>query len=221
MKVEKINNSTAKITLTFEELKKRKITLNDIKNNKSKAQNFFLELLEDTNLLEEFETDSNELFIEASKEDNLFTITVTKMSDISNTEIISKSNTLYKISSNIYAFNNIDNLKTFVKIACENNLFVPESSLYYFNNKLYLVFKKKNISCLEFVKTFSILSEYADKYYATNSFNDILIEHGTLLFNSNNINQILEYPYFLTWSNISFVSRFISFWYKILLKFSL
>ena len=97
MKIERINNSKAKITLTLQELKKRKITLNDIKNNKAKAQDFFLELLEDASLLEEFETDSNELFIEANKENDLFTITITKISELSSTDIISNENTTYRI----------------------------------------------------------------------------------------------------------------------------
>ncbi len=198
MKVEKINNSKAKITLTFDELKNRKITLNDIKNNKAKAQEFFLELLEDTSLLEEFETDSNELFIEASKEDNLFTVTVTKMAEIDSSEILPTINTLYKVASNIYSFRSVDCLKEFANKCHELELYMPESILYHFNNKFYLVFKKKHMSSLEFIKTFSILSEYADNYYSSRSFNDILTEYGSVLLEGSSFSQILEYPYFLT-----------------------
>ncbi|MBR6688654.1 MAG: adaptor protein MecA [Clostridia bacterium] len=198
MKIERINNSKAKITLTLQELKKRKITLNDIKNNKAKAQDFFLELLEDASLLEEFETDSNELFIEANKENDLFTITITKISELSSTDIISNENTTYRINSNIYSFKNIYSLKDFAKKCYELGLYLPESIIYSFNNKLFLVFKKKKTCCSDFVKTFSVLSEYADTYYSSRSFNDILIEYGTLIFESKDLNHILEYPYFLT-----------------------
>jgi 3-methyladenine DNA glycosylase/8-oxoguanine DNA glycosylase len=61
-------------------------------------------------LLEEFENDSNELFIEASKENNMFTVTITKMSKLTSDKITSNVNTIYKISSCIYSFKNIDNL---------------------------------------------------------------------------------------------------------------
>ena len=198
MKVEKINNGKAKITLTFEELKKKKITLNDIKNNKSKAQDFFLELLEDARLLEEFEADTNELFIEASKENDLFTVTITKMSEIKSSKILPSASTTYKISSNIYYFKNIDCLKDFESKCYELGLYLPSCSLYNFNNKFYLVFKKNHTLSLEFVKTFSVLSEYADSYYSSRTFNDILSEYGSILLENTNTSQILEYPYFLT-----------------------
>lgn len=198
MKVEKINNNKAKITLSAQELKKRRITLNDIKHNKDKAQDFFLELLEDANLLEEFESDTNELFIEACKEDDLLTITVTKMSELASSEVMPAENTSYKISSNIYSFENANDIKEFVNKIHKANLKLPESTLYYFNNKLFLRFKRKTTNTSLFVKIFSILSEYADKYYSTRYFDNILVEYGTVIFSQNDVNQILEYPYFLT-----------------------
>ena len=198
MKVERINNNKAKITLTFKELEKRKISLNDIKNNKEKAQDFFLELLEDANLLEEFETDSNELFIEAGKEYDKLIITVTKMSDLDSPEIVSKENTVYKISSNIYIFNDLATIKKLINIIAKSNLYLPENILYYYNNKFFLFFKKKDIKASKFVKTFSLLSEFAESYSSNPSIYDIVTEHGAFIIKSNNINQILEYAYFLT-----------------------
>ncbi len=198
MKVEKINNNKAKIILTFKELEKRKISLNDIKNNKEKAQEFFLELLEDANLLEEFETDSNELFIEAGKEYDKLIITITKMSDLDSSEIVAKENTLYKISSNIYIFNDLATIKNLINFIGKANLYLPESTLYYYNNKFFLFFKKKDVKTASFVKTFSLLSEFAESYDSSTSVYDIVAEHGTFLLKSNSIDQILEYPYFLT-----------------------
>ena len=198
MKVERINNNKAKITLTFKELEKRKISLNDIKNNKEKAQDFFLELLEDANLLEEFETDSNELFIEAGKEYDKLIITVTKMSDLDSPEIVSKENTVYKISSNIYIFNDLATIKKLINFIAKSNLYLPENILYYYNNKFFLFFKKKDVKTSSFVKTFSLFSEFAESYNANSSVYDIVTEYGTFLLKSNSPNQILEYPYFLT-----------------------
>ena len=198
MKVERINNNKAKISLTLEELKKKKITLNDIKENKLKAEDFFLGLLEDTNLIEEFEMDSNELFVEAVREDDLLTITITKMFDISCKDEISNTKTVYKISSNIYSFNSANDLKEFANKATLENLYIPNCMLYSFNNQFFLVFAKKDIRNLEFVRTYSVLSEYATKYSSSSYLKDTLNEHATLLFTNANINYILEYPYFLT-----------------------
>lgn len=198
MKVERINNNKAKISLTLEELKKKKITLNDIKENKLKAEDFFLELLEDTNLIEEFEMDSNELFVEAVREDDLLTITITKMFDISCKDEISNTKTVYKISSNIYSFNSANDLKEFANKATLENLYIPNCMLYSFNNQFFLVFAKKDIRNSEFVRTYSVLSEYATKYSSSSYLKDTLNEHATLLFTNANINYILEYPYFLT-----------------------
>lgn len=198
MKVERFNDNKAKITLTFDELKSRKITLDDIKNNKTKAQDFFLELLEDCGLLEEFETDTNELFIEACKENNLFTVSITKISNLASSKIIPNKLTLYKISSNIYSFKTVQDIKEFANKAYDLELYLPENILYSFNNKFFIVFNKKGVNNSKFVKTFAVLSEYSDSYFSKHSFNDILNEYGTLLFKSKGAHQILEYPYFLT-----------------------
>ncbi len=198
MKIERINNNKAKISLTLDELRKKKITLNDIKQNKLKAENFFLELLEDTNLIEEFEIDSNELFVEAVREEGLLTITVTKMLDISCKEEIAHTQTVYTIYSNIYIFNNANDLKEFANKAILENLYIPKYTLYYFNNKFFLMFSKKDIRCAEFVGSYSVLSEYAAKYSSSSYLKDTLNEHANLLFSNASIDYILEYPYFLT-----------------------
>lgn len=198
LKVERINNNKAKISLTLEELRKKKITLKDIKQNKLKAEDFFLELLEETRLIEEFEIDSNELFVEAIREDNLLTITITKMLDISCKDEIKQANIVYKISSNIYVFDSSSELKDFAIKANLEKLYIPKCMLYYFNNKFFLVFSKKDIRCSQFIKSYSILSEYASHYSSSSYLKDILNEHATLLFNNADAAYILEYPYFLT-----------------------
>lgn len=198
MKIERINNNKAKISLTLEELRKKKITLKDIKQNKLKAEDFFLELLEETRLIEEFEIDSNELFVEAIREDNLLTITITKMLDISCKDEIKQANIVYKISSNIYVFDSSSELKDFAIKANLEKLYIPKCMLYYFNNKFFLVFSKKDIRCSQFIKSYSILSEYASHYSSSSYLKDILNEHATLLFNNADAAYILEYPYFLT-----------------------
>ena len=107
MKVEKINNNKAMIILTLAELAKRKITLKDIKEGAQNVQDFFFEILEDADIIEEFTSDSSQLFVEVStSEDDIFMITVTKadcLPDMSKFDKPRKpSRVSYTVSSNIY-----------------------------------------------------------------------------------------------------------------------
>ena len=71
MKVEKINNNKVKITLTFEELEKRDINVKDIEKNSEIAKNLFVELIEESNIDEEFEFEDSQLLIEASSDNSV------------------------------------------------------------------------------------------------------------------------------------------------------
>lgn len=189
MRVEKINSQKARIILSIDELAKHKITLKDIKDGKEKAKNFFFEILEDSNLIEDFGNDSTQLLIEASSKDNLFMITVTKadcIPDIKNYSNTSDSFS-YIVSSNIYAFDSLNNLYEFCLKAKQEELFVGINSLYCMDNKYFLVFSEKTIKRCEFVKTFSVLSEYSSGYYARPLYKTALKEHSDLLIEKNAI----------------------------------
>ena len=83
MKVEKINNNKVKITLTFDELEKREIDIKDIEKNSEIAKNLFMDLIEESNIDEEFEFEDSQLLIEAcSDNNNLFVVTITKVDNI-------------------------------------------------------------------------------------------------------------------------------------------
>lgn len=80
MKIEKISENKVKITLTIDELSERKITLKDIEKNHIKAQDLFIDLIEESNLQEEFINENTELFVEATSDNsNFFMITITKV----------------------------------------------------------------------------------------------------------------------------------------------
>ena len=59
MKVERISENKVKITLTFEELESRDITLKDIERDNTLARELFIELLEEIDLTEDFTTQLN------------------------------------------------------------------------------------------------------------------------------------------------------------------
>lgn len=171
MKVEKINNNKAMIVLTTEELSKRKITLKDIKDGSKKVQDFFFEILEDADIIDDFANESSGLFVEVStSEDDIYMVTITKadcLPDLTDFDKISKSNRVtYTVSSNIYSFPSLKTLYDFCKKALDEELYVGVNSLYELNNKYYLLFSNSSIKKSNFVKTFSVLSEYTDKYFS-------------------------------------------------------
>ena len=190
MKVEKINNNKAMIVLTSAELAKRKISLTDIKEGTENVQDFFFEVLEDANIIDEFANESSQLFIEVSTSgDDLFMITVTKADCIpdmaSYDKLQTPSKVSYTVSSNLYSFFSLNELYKFCKKALDENLYVGVNSLYELNNKYFLLFSNTTIKKHAFVKTFSVISEYSDKYFSkqTTSF----LEYAKQIINKNAI----------------------------------
>ena len=188
MKVEKINNNKAMIILTLAELAKRKITLKDIKEGAENVQDFFFEILEESNITEEFTQDSSQLFVEVTtSEDDIFMITITKadcLPDIAKYDKVAKpSRVAYTVSSNIYSFSSLKELHEFCKQVTIGELFVGVNSLYEFNGKYFLMFSNSTIKKAGFVKTFSVLSEYVDKYFSKQT--TAFLEYAKLIIAKN------------------------------------
>ena len=170
MKVEKINNNKAVIILSSTELKKKRISLTDLKEGSKNAQNFFFEILGETNIIDDFESENSQLFIEVCiSQDDTFMITVTKadcLPDMDKFKAIENHKTCYTVSSDLYSFSSIYNLYSFCKKAEEEHLYLGCNSLYKLNNIYYLIFSRSTIKKSEFVKTFSVISEYVEKYFS-------------------------------------------------------
>lgn len=171
MKVEKINNNKAMIVLTLAELAKRKITLKDIKEGTANVQDFFFEVLENADITQEFTNESSQLFVEVStSSDDVLMITVTKADCIPDLTDFNKTHkpnkTTYTVSSNLYSFSSLKELYEFCKKASDEDLYVGVNSLYELDNKYFLLFSNSTIKKTNFVKTFSVISEYADKYFS-------------------------------------------------------
>ena len=190
MKVQRLNQNKAIIIMTPEELDKRKITVKDLKEGKEKAKNFFFEILEESEISDEFGVDSSKLLIEVSQTtDELFTITITKADCVPDTAFSSKlkqiRNISYTVSSCIYKFENIQNLYKFALKALDENLCIGVNSLYLLNDRYYLYFSNSTIKKGDFVKTFGVISEYSSKYYSKK--NNSFFEYATLIIKNNAI----------------------------------
>ena len=80
MKIEKLNLNTLKIILTVEELSLKDITIRDIESGKKKAQNFFFDIIENSNFASEFLQDNTKLLVEAYvNHDDKLIVTITKI----------------------------------------------------------------------------------------------------------------------------------------------
>lgn len=181
MIVEKINNNKAKITLTLDELKFRKITLSEIQKNKHKAQDFFIKLIEDSNLNESFLDEDSTLFIEASTCKDSFIVIITKVT-ITDNYNFSKITSSYKIDSNIFEFDNLANLTTVINLLPSIN--INDVALYYYKQKYYLIFSNTITKTAKFIKCFIVLSEYCNNFYKA-KFTNIIFEYGNCIFSKN------------------------------------
>lgn len=177
MKVERISENKVKITLTFEELESRNITLKDIEKDNTLARELFIELLEEIEFSEDFSTQDSQLFIEASHDNNnLFIVTITRIHNIpelkkyieleQSNKSLNKSNNKFKVSSNVYYFSTLDKILDFASIAFNENLFLGRNSLYKYKDSYFIIFNDTTIKNKNFLKTFSIISEYCDEYFS-------------------------------------------------------
>lgn len=200
MKIEKINENKVRIILTLDELEKREITLTEIEKDSKLAKDFFINILEESNLDEQFEFEGSHLFIEASSDNNeLFVITITKINDfpdfkknsfktdnknsrnLKNRKSLKNNITKYKVDSNIYSFSNLDNILKICDVAKQEKLFFGRNSLYKYENEYYIIFNKTSIKNDRFLKTYVFLSEYCDNYYSADIYEISLKEKATLI----------------------------------------
>ncbi len=208
MKVEKINENKVRITLTLEELEKRKISLKDIEKNNEIAKNLFMDLIEETNLDEDFALEDSQLLIEASSDNNnLFIVTITKVDTIpelkqyslldknskrgyKKTKNPSKNVIEYKVDSYIYSFEDLDKILDLCQIAKQEQLFFGKNSLYKYNNKYYIIFANSSVKNKKFLKTFVFLSEFCQDYYSYNMLSVAIKEKATVIIENNALQKL-------------------------------
>ena len=195
MKVEKITNSKVRITLTFEELIERNISLPDIIKDTAKVQQVFYNLFEETDLDEDFLSKDTQLLVEATtNNENLFILTVTKLSediipDLNNYN--DKTDITYKVSSNVYSFNSLDEIIEFTHYFEKESLYYGINKIYKHNNLYFLIFKNSTVNNKKFLKTFVRLSEHCLKYFNNKVFEASIIEKGTLIIPTRALQKLL------------------------------
>ncbi len=192
MKIEKLTENKIRIIIKSSDLNIKNSDFNSIINVVLKDKNFFLDILERAKTEFGFDTDGYKLLIEAFNSfENVFIFTITKYSanpklkkyDNKKRLLVKRKNYNKINNSFIYKFNNFDELCDFCIYINTNikNLFT-NSTLYFYNNTYYLVFKNFCDSC-EIIKKFNCLaSEFITKEYFSDKFENKLLEHGKIIW---------------------------------------
>lgn len=209
MTIERINDNKIKIILTLDELTKRDISLKDIEKDSELARELFMDLIEENNLDEDFVMEGSQLLIEATSDNNnLFTVTITKIENIpelthyaslskKKKEKTKKNNTIkklniqdYKVSSYIYSFDSIENILSLCNRAKSEKLFYGKNSLYLYENTYFLIFSNSSIKNKKFRKTFVFLSEYCKKYSSYDMLSISIKEKSKLIIENNALQKL-------------------------------
>lgn len=203
MKIEKINDNKLKIALTKQELIDKNIDIYSINKLNLEDYDLFLDIFEEAQAEYDFNLTDSPLLIEGAINSNdLFILTITKMSkDKSNVSNFPKvNNQKIKVSRKypklenqnlIYCFNNFDNFIDF----CFEAKKMPTkylNSLYSLKDKYYLVFNNLHLNETLFKNTSSMLSDFGDYVPYPNMFYYKLKEYGEIVIEDNAINTIKE-----------------------------
>ena len=207
MKIEKISDSTIKVTISLNDLKERNVDLNALNYNSPAAQEFFWDLMEQAEVQLGFNLSDSQLIIEPVPDSsNGFVITITRIDEDGDFESIQKyiksrmkkSDLRVKKKSRkvcsaliIYAFKNIDDV-------CElanklDNIYCGESTLYKCKDTYYLVLTRSGLATTN-TKMFELmLNEYGTKIANISFFEGYLNEYGEKVIENNAIDILKQY----------------------------
>lgn len=203
MKIEKISDNKLKIALTKQELIDKNIDIYSINKLNLEDYDLFLDIFEEAQAKCDFNLTDSPLLIEGAINSNdLFILTITKMSkDKSNISNFPKvNNPKIKVSRKypklenqnlIYCFTSFDNFIDF----CFEVKKIPTkylNSLYLLKDKYYLVFNNLHLNETLFKNTSSMLSDFGDYVPYPNMFHYKLKEYGEIIIEENAINTIKE-----------------------------
>lgn len=207
MKIEKISESTIKVTISLNDLKERNVDLNTLNYNTPAAQEFFWDLMEQAEVQLGFNLSDSQLIIEPVPDSgNGFVITITRIDEDGDFESIQKyiksrmrkSDLRVKKKSRkvcsallIYAFKNIDDV-------CElagklENIYSGESTLYRCRDTYYLTLTRSGLVAAN-LKLFELmLNEYGTKVSNVSFFEGYLNEYGEKVIESGALNILKQY----------------------------
>ena len=190
MKIEKLNENKLKITLDSNDLKTRNIDLKSFISNTPESQDLFWDIMQDAEKEFGFNVDESMVYVEAHvNPTGNFTLTITKSNQ--NTKAMPKPKEKSKnfklkrkeesesLDNSVFEFTSIDNLRSFSKIASEDDF--ANTSLYEYNKNYYLYVEK----CFD-----NTILEYSNKMYNKSLCMAKIEEYGKTIIPNDALNQI-------------------------------
>jgi adapter protein MecA 1/2 len=180
MRVQKVNDSTIRIFISFTELADRDISMTDLFQRSSKTEQLFWELIAQAREEVEFNLDQP-FWIQATVATNdEFVITVMKQEDlgevpISGKEKIKKKTSKPRVQERVYAFRDLEDLLTGIRDLPDFRQL--KSSFFQYEDLYYLTLMKLGTGKKRQLAE-ALLDEYGDSSNLTRAF---LIEHGRLI----------------------------------------
>lgn len=104
-----------------------------------------------------------------------------------------KNNIDYRVDSTLYAFNSMKTLLDACAIFKKENLYFGKNSLYRYQNKYFILFEKSTINNKKFIKTFSVISEFCEKYYSEDLFDISVKENSKLIIKDNALQKLNKF----------------------------
>jgi len=96
----------------------------------------------------------------------------------------------YTVASCIYKFNNLDKILDLANKLKLENAFMGTNSLYKYEDSYFLVFSNSSIKNVKFIKTFVILSEYCQQYYAADMYKTLVQEKSKLIIDKKALQKL-------------------------------
>ena len=208
MKIEKLTDNKIRVIVNSSDLDSENMDLHLLMTKAFDGQNFFSKMLEKAKEEVGFNTDGCKLLIEAfSSADGVLIFTITKYSSSETKNNLDTPRKKLKVRRKsidilgkhaIYAFKSFDEFCDFCD--CINRFsefdikkFAKNISLYMYNNTYYLLAKNINNSYESKKIFYSIASEFSNHLPFSNSFENKLLEHGTVIMKKNAVTTGIQY----------------------------
>lgn len=205
MKIEKLTENKIRVIINSDELEINNLNIYNIMSKSEETQKVFSAILKKAEKEVDFHTDGCKLLIETfSSIEDIFVFTITKYSNLNNTNPIKKKLVAKKktfsiknqhIVCHFESFNSFcefcNNIKLLHKVTLHK--LAKNIALYLWKDNYYLVLRNINVNYGNKDVFYSVLSEFGKIIPCSSNFENKLLEHGKVIIRKNAINVGINY----------------------------
>ncbi len=185
-----------------EDLSHISLSINKINENPTIIESLAINILnKNVDCLKNFK-DSDEVYIESYIDYNNLVLIITNL----NSKYLEKSNTYFdnkinkimqfekynNMHSNLYMFNNIEDVKHCSEIIASTHSYFKKNSLYRYNDLYFLIFSKSSTKNINFKSTHLVLNEFSLNHIRTDILNISIEEKGECLIKNSAIQELIS-----------------------------